>query len=84
MEQFNELKNTVHGAWLDAIWGEDADMIDCHMDSLRDQVSGYADMSMEDADALGMVVADVDMDAWHNFINQCAKEFLDMWAEYVK
>ena len=87
MQDFNEVKSMVMAAW-DAAY-EDAQAhadgeAEAFLDSLRDQVSGYADMSAEDmtdeiAAALGLTLPldDDTMDAWQTFINQCAKEWLD-------
>lgn len=82
MEQFSELKSALVGAWADA----HADAIshgdgeaEGFLDSLHDQISGYADMSAEDADTLGIEISDADIAAWQTFVAHCAMEYLAWW-----
>jgi hypothetical protein len=79
MEYTNELKNTLHGAWLDTILGMPTDEQDSMLDSFCDQISGYLDMCMEDADLLDLEISDADTDEWTSFVVECAKEFLVRW-----
>src|SRR5574343_20484 len=85
MQEFNAVKEMVMDTWvevhMEAIAHGDGEA-EAFLDSLRDQISGYEDMSAEDmtdevAAALGLTLPldDDTMDAWQTFINQCAKEY---------
>ena len=82
MQEFNEVKSMVMDAWvevhMDAVAHGDGES-EAFVGSLVDQISGYADMSAEDADTLGIEISDADIAAWQTFINQCAKEYLIRW-----